>query len=262
MNYPDIEALSNTGMNYLSRSPAHYRAWKDGLLSNDSTPALEFGIAFHKAILEPEDFSKKYMCLADNTGLSPGQKSAATKAAKKYVPPDKIALPYLEYNRIIKMREAVIENPFAASLLMDEATTTEEVVVWQKNSCLCKGRLDVINRKEKIIVDIKTTDDASEATFKSSVWRYKLYRQASFYLEPFEGFTFVWIAVEKSRPHGVAIYECHQDFLIKGTEEIERMRKIYSECCRTNHWPGYSEQITSLSPSRKSEADTEANPFL
>jgi hypothetical protein len=45
-------------MKWLEKSPAHFKAWKEGRLG-ESTPAME-GIAIHSAVLEPDKFRDTY----------------------------------------------------------------------------------------------------------------------------------------------------------------------------------------------------------
>ena len=51
--YNALPGLNNSGMKWLEKSPAHFKAWKAGQFG-ESTPAMELGIAIHCAVLEPE----------------------------------------------------------------------------------------------------------------------------------------------------------------------------------------------------------------
>ena len=57
--YHSGEAISHSGIVQLLKSPEHYLQYKMG--SVEPTPAMEFGLAFHSFVLEPEAFSKDYV---------------------------------------------------------------------------------------------------------------------------------------------------------------------------------------------------------
>jgi hypothetical protein len=96
-------------MKWLEKSPAHFKAWKEGRLG-ESSPAMELGIAIHSAVLEPDKFRDTYVALPDTSHLaSPGQKAAMTKAAKKELAGSgKIALSFSDYNLVLNIFESVL----------------------------------------------------------------------------------------------------------------------------------------------------------
>jgi hypothetical protein len=58
---------------------------------------------------------------------------------------------------------------------------------------------------------------------------------------------FIFIAVEKEAPYGVACYELDEQAISLGHIIIEEQLRTYVECEQLNSWPCYSSHIQSLS---------------
>jgi len=97
-----------------------------------------------------------------------------------------------------------------------------------------KCRPDYYKEDIGIVVDLKTTDDASPQGFSKAVANFGYHTQASFYLKVLESmelnaFKFVFIAVEKKPPYMVGIYELDYESLQKGCRNIEKAFKLLNE---------------------------------
>ena len=56
--YREREGVSSTDLKHMVKSPAHFRYWKDN--PQEDTPALLFGRAVHKYVLEKDDFFTEF----------------------------------------------------------------------------------------------------------------------------------------------------------------------------------------------------------
>ena len=56
--YREREGVSSSDLKKLIKSPAHFRYWKDN--PQEDTPALLFGRAAHKYVLETYDFYNEF----------------------------------------------------------------------------------------------------------------------------------------------------------------------------------------------------------
>jgi hypothetical protein len=209
LDYHRWSCASNSRLTKLLRSPAHLKAYLDE--PDDDTNALTMGRAAHSAILEPEDFAKRY-------GRSSGV-DRRTKAGKQewddlltefgvgYVlKPD-------DYDAALKMRESVRAHASASKLLAGEGDV-EFSVVWgfdlgNDERVRCKARLDKFSRAIAggVIVDVKTTRDASPREFERSIFTHGYHRQGALYLDAarsagYDADHFVIVAVEKESPWG------------------------------------------------------------
>jgi exodeoxyribonuclease VIII len=90
-------------------------------------------------------------------------------------------------------------------------------------------------------------EDASPDGFGKSAWNYRYYVQAPFYLdgilesaESMAFDSFLFIAVEKSPPYNVAVYEAGLDVMQRGREAYLKDLDTYMNCIKSGQWPGYS----------------------
>jgi exodeoxyribonuclease VIII len=115
----------------------------------------------------------------------------------------------------------------------------------------CKARPDWLT-PDNIIVDLKTTEDASPRGFAQSVRKYRYDVQAAFYSDGLEAATgkecegFFFIAVEKSPPFLCAVYFLGADDLLEAKQKYQKNLLTYRLCKESGIWSGYSEIVTKL----------------
>jgi hypothetical protein len=104
----------------------------------------------------------------------------------------------------------------------------------------------------RFIVDLKTTDDASESEFMRKAKKFKLAMQAAWYtnalaiteeLEYRPGF--IWLVAETEGPHGIASYVCPDAAMEEGQQQMDTAIDRWTECAESGRWPSYSEEIIS-----------------
>ena len=59
--------------------------------------------------------------------------------------------------------------------------------------------------------------------------------------------SFCFIAVEKEAPHAVAVYTLDHQALALGFQAFKKELMALAHCAVENHWPSYSESVTTLS---------------
>ena len=111
-------------------------------------------------------------------------------------------------------------------------------------SVLCKFRLDWFMRDQCVIVDLKTTRDASPKGFQKSIGEFGYHIQAGFYTKfmrtlGHEIAHWVFICVENTAPYGVAVYRLDDHAVEAGWRVAERFIDVYGQCLKTGVWPAY-----------------------
>jgi hypothetical protein len=256
LDYHRWACASNSRLTKLLRSPAHLKAYLDE--PDDDTNALTMGRAAHSAILEPEDFAKRY-------GRSSGV-DRRTKAGKQewddlltefgvgYVlKPD-------DYDAALKMRESVRAHASASKLLAGEGDV-EFSIVWdarydeddEKAVQRCKARLDKMSPviAGGVIVDIKTCRSASPRDFERAIFDHGYHRQGALYLDAaraagLDASHFVIIAVEKEPPYAVAVYRITEGAIEAGYEQIRPLLRTYAMCETLNEWPAFGDDVKDI----------------
>ena len=87
-----------------------------------------------------------------------------------------------------------------------------------------KGKADIVNHDEKLIIDLKTTADINK--FRWSASKYNYDNQAYIYQKLF-GYEMVFIAIDK-KTNQIGIFDCSPQFLEKGKEKVEQAVEAYN----------------------------------
>jgi hypothetical protein len=256
LDYHRWSCASNSRLTKLLRSPAHLKAYLDE--PDDDTNALTMGRAAHSAILEPDDFVKRY-------GRSSGV-DRRTKAGKQewddlltefgvgYVlKPD-------DYDAALKMRDSVFSHA-SASKLLKGAGDVEFSVVWDARYedddtgavQRCKARLDKFSTAIAggVIIDLKTTRDASPREFERSIFSHGYHRQGFLYLDAaraagLDASHYVIVAVEKEPPYAVAVYRITEGAIEAGGEQVRGLLRTYAMCETLGEWPCYGDDVKDI----------------
>lgn len=245
MKYDNIPAVRRSDLWELRKSPAHYLYAVTH--PKEATPALLFGIAAHKYILEPETFWDEY-ALAPNVDRRTKAGKEAWSAFQEDLG-EKKALAETDLEVIQAMDEAIFANPLAAYLL--KSGKHEVPVEWtdQETGEPCKCRPDVLTEWNGVdwIVDYKTTTSCEDGAFERAcrIYGYKL--QAAMYTEGvfigrLEDRRFAFVAQEKNPPYAVRVYLCDPGFIEEGTELFRELMEIYHDCKTSGNWPGYEDK--------------------
>jgi hypothetical protein len=121
-----------------------------------------------------------------------------------------------------------------------------------------KARLDCVIDSMRLILDIKTTDDASPDRWKWSAVDYGYHRQQIIYQEALrqatgKGYRFAFAVVEKPKPSTrgipptVALYELEEESVLMGVEDTQDLVWQYERRTKENDWQQpYSSGIVPL----------------
>jgi hypothetical protein len=237
-DYHAIDAVSNSLISRILKSPAHARAYLDN--PPEPTKAMEFGTAFHSAILEPDTFAATYAVFSGDRRTKEG------KAAYEALQADgKLILTADDMATIQGMQKSVFTHVAAAELLSEGEA--ELSVTWHNDyvgiDCKCRPDWWIGDT----LVDVKTCDDASPEGFMRAIVKYGYYRQASWYLRGTGCKKFKFIAVEKSAPYAVGVYELDALSLNQGYDECDRALEMWDDANTRGVFPAYSEDCELLS---------------
>jgi len=86
-----------------------------------------------------------------------------------------------------------------------------------------KGKADIVNHEDKLVVDLKTTADINK--FRWSASKYNYDSQAYIYRKLF-GYDMVFIVIDKTT-HQIGIFDCSPEFYAKGKDKVDRAEKAY-----------------------------------
>ena len=81
-----------------------------------------------------------------------------------------------------------------------------------------KGKADILNHDEKLIIDLKTTADLNK--FRWSASKYNYDSQAYIYQQLF-GYEMLFIAIDKTT-HQIGIFDCSPEFLQREGDKVNK----------------------------------------
>lgn len=157
---------------------------------------------------------------------------------------DKQLIPAKDYKDMLGMLNAVHRHHTAGGLLAG-AIAEQSFYVTDEFDVLRKCRTDAINATGQFVLDLKTTDDVSRAGFGRTIAQRRYHVQAAWYLDILKMLygrdapkDFIFIAVQKSRPHDVAVHYLTADQIELGRMLYRRDLARLIECEQSGVWPG------------------------
>jgi len=265
-DYRAIDAVNNSSLGPMGRSPAHYRA---ALLEpRPPTEARRFGSFVHEMRFDPvvaigryvvaPDFAAeveaehpgKYAARGIPNTIAYREKRAAFAEANR----EKVVVTGDKYAAAAGICRALAASRRTTDLL--DGAETELTILWVDRSTqlLCKARLDAANFGRRRAGDLKTTEDA--AAFEWAIHRFGYDRQAAFYSDGLETllgqrWTFDLVAAEKMPPFGVRAAEVGYPTLLTGRTKYRQALQRIAECRKSGVWPGYDDPTTWELPESK-----------
>jgi hypothetical protein len=230
-------------------------------LPKKESDAFAMGHAVHCLALEPESFSDRFFVLPKID-----RRTTAGKVAWAEYLADcegKTVLDEQDHADAIACVQALNNHPeFAA--IMAQPRRVEVPFEFDLFGHRFKAKPDCIVDSMKLILDIKTTDDASPHRWQWSAVDYGYHRQAWIYRgaielshankEPVrESYRFIFAVVEKPKPSTrgipptVALYELDSDTMRMGCEDTFALVREYERRTEINNWQQpYSSGIVPL----------------
>ena len=212
----DEDYYGDFGNQYLSNSHVG-KLLKDPLNAfkpSKPSPAFLVGGYFHTCILEPDKLEKFKIVKSSNRN---------TKAYKD-VAGGELCLLQHEVDTIELMRKKVMDNDICKDLITLGDIEYEKPMIEEMFGNLWKGKADIVNHDEKLVIDLKTTADISKFNWSASKYNYD--SQAYIYSKLF-GYEFLFIVIDKST-HQIGLFDCSPDFYRRGEDKVRKASEAYN----------------------------------
>lgn len=262
-SYIEGPGINRSSLHEILRSAGHMQYKKE---NPDSTEAIRIGDGEHAAVLEPDRFEREYIILPESckpgTKENPNKGMGARKAAFESAAEAKgqTILQPKDYDNIREMAAVIHGEQKAMDLLCDGEAEISGYFLDPEYDIWVKIRLDYINKKQGIIIDLKTCADARKFPFRKSAFDHGYDLQAFMSLYVTTQITgeahneFKFIAVESKGYHGLKIYRADDEMLDTGYRKYQESMTLYKECLEKDQWDGYSSECEDLgSPSYAKE---------
>jgi len=203
--------LSNSHIGKLLKDPLN------AFEPSKPSPAFAVGGYFHTCILEPDKL-EKYKVVKSTTRNTKVYKDVAGS---------ELCLLQQEVDMIELMREKIMANDIVRELLSDpvfkKCVEYEKPGITELFGNKWKGKADIVNHDEKLVIDLKTTADIEK--FQWSANKYNYDSQAYIYSKLF-GYEMLFIVIDKST-HQIGMFDCSPQFYERGEDKVRRASEAY-----------------------------------
>jgi len=258
--YHSSMGLSRSALMEFKRSPFHY--WHKYMVDSDRrvepSTAMVMGNLVHTMVLEPHKFDSEFVMRPEmdrrtNAGKQAFNAFTMTLAGRQSVTYEQVA----EADAIQK---AVMAQPMCEALLMDCKIEQSIYFTHEVTGLQAKSRPDAWNGS--LVIDLKTSADASYRSFQNSAFKYGYFIQAGLANAALRSIgiameKFVFIVVEKDRPHAVGLYVLDEEAIAYGENQFDELMYKYAECLEKDSWPGYGLQTLTVPNYANYEIETE-----
>ena len=234
--------IGKSDLDLLAKSPLLLKMKKDGLYKTEATPNQILGSATHKLVLEPQDFKNEF---AVEPNLDKRTKDGKAEFEKFVIENQgKIIIKADEYAKADLIAKSVLEMKATAKFLKDGKA--EQSYFSEFDGIKVKCRPDFYNENLGLIVDLKTTSDASPSGFSKSIVNFNYHIQNAFYSDILQSLgkkvnKFLFIAVETKEPFLVGFYELDLAGIEKGREKYKELLNLWKWCVKNENYFGYGD---------------------
>ena len=219
--------LSNSDIHILLKDPRRLREDKP------KTSAMVIGGYFHTTILEPDKLDK-FKIIKSTT--------RNTKAYKE-MSGGEICLLQHEVDKIELMKEAIMDNKICADLIMGTKGRLNDFEVPGYTEIIgnkWKGKADIINHDEGLIIDLKTTSDIDKFRWSASKFNYD--SQAYIYRLLFD-YEMLFMVIDKETLQ-IGLFDCSGDFYASGMDKVRKATDAYDLFYKTDDFDSKQYLIT------------------
>ena len=177
------------------------------------TSPMVYGGYFHTAILEPDKLHRFKII------------ESSTRNTKKYqdLSGGDVCLLQHEADQIQVLTEKLLANDVVRELIQGDNIEYEVPSIAEIEGNWWKGKADILNHDEKLIIDLKTTSDIDK--FRWSANKYNYDSQAYIYQRLF-GYDMLFIVVDK-KTQKIGLYDCSDTFLERGYQKVLTATDVY-----------------------------------
>lgn len=244
-DYHAGDGVSKSQLDMLAKSPALLQWVKAAPEDEEKKSALDMGTALHCLLLEPKEFSKRFI-IAPAFNRRTNQGKADEEAFLKEVADSGATVMTAEEGRKLQlMRESAMAHPVARWLLESHGHC-EVSMYWNDTETgeLCRIRPDKWLPDHRIIIDVKKVADMDRFARHVDEFRYHvqdaMYREGALNATG-EQHSFVFLAVSESIDCGrypVRVFELDPHDAAAGSALFRRDLNTYHHCRQSDEWRG------------------------
>lgn len=250
--YHAMPELSSTQIKDVLRTPAHFYAKHLAIDKKTHAPTqtMLLGTVVHTLVLESDKFEAEYAISEKfDRRTKQGKLDAAAfdeaNSSKTVIDSDL-------YDQAKLMADSILKHPVARLLKLPAMIPEASIFYTDAETDLdCRIRPDYHlppceQFPHGLIVDLKTTDNASYNAFNRTIINFGYHISAAMYCDGFmqlygteEPPAFLWLIGERDAPYATVCYEPDFSTMQKGDEKKREALQTLAECMADNSWPAY-----------------------
>lgn len=235
---------SSSQLVHVLQTPAHFKHHMQKVPDEESD-LMKLGTAVHCALLEPGEFSTRYV-------LAPRKYDKRLKADKAEIAaleaayPNKTLVTPEEAEKLHRVVAGIRQHRMASTLLSCPGES-ELSIFWRDplTGLNLKVRIDRLAHYGvgNSLVEVKTTEDASRWCFEKKVVEMDYDMRAIMYQDALEKAyglhaQIVWLVIERDTGF-VTTYKPPLEMIQRGKSRYEEARLALAKARASNHWPSY-----------------------
>lgn len=234
--------ISKSDLDLLAKSPYLLKLKKDGKYQSEASPSQILGSAVHKLVLEKDDFINEFAIEPNLDKRTKDGKAEYNEFLAKNS--HKIIIKSDEFEKADLIANSVLEMKATANFLKDGKA--EQSYFSEIDGVKVKCRPDFYNENLGLIIDLKTTSDASPNGFMKSIANFNYHIQTAFYSDILRSLgkkvnKFLFIAVETKEPYLVGFYELDEAAIEKGREKYKELLNLWKWCVENDCYFQYGD---------------------
>ncbi len=243
--YRAVVGLSGSRLGLL-QCPAKFKHELDN--PSEPTEAMILGSLRHCMLLEPDRVEELYYKLPEGLVRRAGKdyEALVTEAG------DKVTVKHADWVEAETMVSICAQHAQVRPIISAWCKFEHELY-WTESDVACKGKVDIYLPDLNVIVDYKTTNDASPRGFRYKVLDMGYLLQMAHYQrgvastngqETMPGV--LVIAQETDAPYVLQVYSVPQTMIDEAHSRRAELLEVYKSCTSTGEWYGYSSGIMDI----------------
>ncbi|TDB42645.1 PD-(D/E)XK nuclease-like domain-containing protein [Photorhabdus luminescens] len=235
--------VSKSQLDAIAINPAFLQWMKKAPMDEEKIKALDMGTALHCLLLEPDQFSNRFIEAPEFNRRTNQGKADEKEFLSQCSNTGKIVMDYEQHRKLKIMRDSAMAHP-GARYLLDAEGHCETSIYWNdiETGELCRIRPDKFLKEKLLIVDVKKVDDINR--FSRHIEEFRYHVQAAMYCEGFKQHfgqspSFAFIAVSESIDCGrypVRLFVLDDDDHDVGYSLFRRDIETYHKCKTSDNW--------------------------
>lgn len=129
-----------------------------------------------------------------------------------------------------------------------EGAVAESVILWSEDDTHFRIRKDWLSADRRVVIDYKTTEDASPEAFCRTIPNLGYHLQGALYSRGVYALTgvlpkFVFLAQETEAPYACALYGCDPVLSAVAEAQLQHAIETWETCMSTGKWPAYGSRV-------------------